>query len=733
MLLALLMAATAVAGHPLADAGTLRGRVTSAAGEPLAEARVEVVEAHRHATTDRDGRYQLANLPAGVYNVSVALVGYRPVVRRVTIADTDMTLDVALTPSVVELSALQVTASPVATAAINSPQPIAVVDAEALRTAQRPTLGETLAQLPGLRNWSTGAGIGKPLIRGLGSNRVLVLADGQRVDGQQWGDEHGPNIGTEGAERIEVIRGPASVLYGSDALGGVVNVVLPPLPDAIGQRGFVRGRLSAGYGTNREAPDGGLSLEGASGAFGFRGHANALRSDDLRTPEGLLANSGYRMAGGSMAVGTRGGWGSAVLEYAGRNERVEIHEDPEEEPDFTGYQRIADDRLLGTLKIPVSGSSRLEFKTGWERNHRREFEAADEDEVELGLRSTTVSGRAHLHHVLGSLGGILGVAAQQNRVRTYGEEVLVPESDATDVGVYLFEQAEAGRWSLSFGLRYDYRRLEVQEEDELGVEAQARTWGAVTGNAGAVFRANESVALVANLGRGFRAPSSFELFADGVHEGTVRYERGDPALRNETSFNTDLALRITTGRVSAELGGFHNRISNYIYPDPTGAFDAESGYQVYDITQGDATLTGFEASAELHPTDALHVRLGGDYVRGQNTTLGTPLPFMPPFRLTAGVRWEGAGRGTITDPYLDLSGETNARQTRLDADDFAPDGYALVHLGAGATVAMGQTPLTVDLQVRNLFDTAYTGFLSRYKTYALDPGRNVVLRMTLSF
>jgi len=723
---------TALAVLP-ADAGTLRGRVTGPAGEPLTDARVEVVEVHRHGTTDAAGRYAVGNLPAGLYTVSFSLVGFRPVVRRVTISDADVTLDVTLTRSVVEIEALQVTASPIATSVVMAPQPMTVVDSGALRTGQRPTLGETLGSLPGLRNWSTGAGIGKPLIRGLGSNRVLVLADGQRVDGQQWGDEHGPNIGTEDAERIEVIRGPASVLYGSDALGGVVNVVAPALPDAIDRRGFVRGQLAAGYGSNRSAPEGGVRLEGARGSLGFRGAFNGLRSNDIQTPAGILANSGYEMYGGSGAVGVRGGWGSVAIEYAGRSERVEIHEDPEEAPDFTGFQRIADDRVKTTLNLPVSGTSRMEVIGGWERNNRREFEAADESEVGLGLLSTTLTGNLHLHHVVGPFRGIAGMSALRNEFEKYGEETLIPNSTANNLGAYFFEQAEAGRWHFSFGVRYDYRKLDVEGDDELEVEAQTRDWSSLTGNLGALFRLSEPVAMVLNVGRGYRAPSTFELFSNGVHEGTVRFERGEPTLRNETSLNTDLALRVQAGRVTAEIGGFHNRITDYIYPDPTGLTDPESGYQIYDFTQGDATLTGFEASAEVHPVDAVHLRVGGDYVRGQNTRLDQPLPFMPPFRLSYGIRWEGKGTGVLAAAYLDLGGETNSEQSRLDPEDFAPPGYTLLHLGAGTTIQLGGTSLGVDLQVRNLFDTEYASFLSRYKLYAPDPGRNVVLKATVGF
>jgi iron complex outermembrane recepter protein len=248
-----------------------------------------------------------------------------------------------------------------------------------------------------------------------------------------------------------------------------------------------------------------------------------------------------------------------------------------------------------------------------------------------------------------------------------------------------------------------------------------------------LYRVAEPVALVFNLGRGYRAPTAFDLFSNGVHEGTVRFERGDPTLKNETSVNTDLALRVQTGDLSAELGGFVNYVDSFIFPDPTGEIDPESGFQIFDITQGDARLTGFEAAMEYHATQWLHLRGTADYTRGQNTSTDTPLPFIPPFRATYSVKLEGGHEGRFQHPYFSIGGESNASQGNLDPEDFAPAGYTLVNLGAGFVVPMGERAVALDLQLRNAFDKEYASFLSRYKTYALDPGRNIVVRVSADF
>lgn len=714
----------------------LSGRVTDSTGAPVAGAQITIQEASRAVRTDANGHYRLANIPEGTWGVSFTAVGYRPTVLRVTIRGGDVVRDVVLAPSFVELAPIQVTATPLATSALDSPQPLSVLQGDALTAAQAPSLGAVLDGLPGLRNFSTGSGIAKPVIRGLTGNRVLILDNGQRLETQQWGDEHAPNVETATAERIEVIRGPASVLFGSDALGGVINVIQRDLPDAIDRPGFVRGTLSGGYSSNGEMPDGALLVEGATGTVGFRGTLSGRTAGDLSTPDGALFNSGLDMLGGSAALGTRGGWGSLTATVTGRNERVEIHEDPEEEPDATKFQRIAATRALVTGNLSL-GSSRLEVDLGYERNRRREFESSEaetEGEIELGLLSTNYLANIHLHRAQrGRSAGVIGVQVMRTDFSKFGEETLIPNSSTDNVGVYAFEQLDFDRLQLSLGARYDYRALDNEADDDLELAAGERTWNSLTGNAGLSYRLAEPVALVVNVGRGFRAPSPFELFSNGVHEGTVRFEVGDPNLETESSLNTDVALRVQSRKLQAEVGVFANFVRNYIYPRPTGAVDEESGFQVFDIVQGNARLTGVEAAFEYHASPTLHLRGGLDYTRGQNTTADQPLAFVAPLRVSYGARLEAPSGRTFILPHLSVNAETNARQTRLDPDDVGPAGYTLVNVGAGVGMMAGVQLVRLDLQVRNLFDTTYRAFLSRYKTYADDPGRNLIVRLSTTF
>ena len=710
---------------------SLAGRVADTAGVPIAGVRVQLVELGRTYATGADGRYRFTALPPGTYTASFSRIGRSPEARRVTLGDGPRLVDVAMREARVQLAPVQVTASTAATRAQDSPQPVAVLEGAELRTAQGAALGETLEQVPGVRSLSMTTGIGKPVIRGMTHYRVVTLDNGQRSETQAWGHDHSPNVETATAERVEVIKGPASVLYGSDALGGVINVVAPPVPDALDVPGFVRGRVGTVYSHNVRGTDGTLALEGAAGGLGARASVVARTSGDMRTPAGVLANTNNRAVSTEGAVGYRGGWGAVTARYTGRDERIEIFDDPAHNPGYTGYQRIGTHRASAEASVPV-GRARLQLNGGYEQNLRREFAGLDAPRPDLGLFVRNWTGFAHLHHApAGPVAGTIGVSAMTSRFANRGSETLIPDSDTRTAAVYAFEQAELGRWRATAGARYDWRTLATSGNAEIGIPAQDREFGALTGSAGLLYRLTGPVALVANVARGFRAPAAPDLFANGFHEGTRAFERGDPALGVETSLNTELGVRVNAAALTAEATGFVNRVNDYVYLRPFG-----TGGGVFDslqVVQGDARLVGFEGRVAYRPASFVTLQLSGDYVRGQNTAADVPLTFIPPLRVLYGVRFETEGRrGPLHGPYLTATAETNARQTRLDPRDLGPPGYTLVHLGGGFSRPGPRGTLAVDLSLRNALDARYRSFLSRYKEYALGPGRAVVLRVSTS-
>lgn len=622
------------------------------------------------------------------------------------------------------LPTMQVTATAVATDARRIAQPTAQLSGASLRRTQGASLGETLEQIPGVRSLSMTTGIGKPVIRGLTNNRVVTLANGQRTETQQWGHDHSPNVESADAERLEVVKGPASVLYGSDALGGVVNVVRRALPRAESDAIMLRGRVSMAYNSANQAPSATLVGEGARGALGWRLSGTGRRASDLRTPAGPVYNTGNLTGYLEGATGWRGETRDIEVTASTRDETIRIADDPITAPGYDGRQRIRTHRV--TMEGNLRGhGQRLQVQAGWEENRRAEFDNAITEQVTLGLASRTMTGFAHWHHApWRGLTGVIGTALQQTQFNTFGRQTLIPDSRTGTIGLYALEQTIIGDWSLSAGARHDWRSLSTPGNAVLGLAATSRQFNAMTGTLGAVYRAESPLSLAVNVARGFRAPSASDLFANGFHEGTRAFEIGRADLRVESSLNTDLGLRLRTSRASGELTGYVNRIRDYIYLAPVGmpgrALDS------LQVRQGNARLVGAEAALAVAVGHGITVQSTADAVRASNTTDGSALPFVPPFRATSSVRWDEQGPGRS----LSLTGEWNARQTRVFRDDFAPAAWTALHASAGFSRLTPRGLVHVDVSVRNLLDARYRDFMSRYKEFAQAAGRTLVVRLS---
>lgn len=719
-----------------AQAPALAGRVVDAAGAGLAEARVRLLELERETETDAEGRFRFGSVAPGRWQLRVVRIGHRPATLSIEVAAASRTdLLVRLDRLPVELAALQVTATVLPTSVLDAPQAVATLDSSALRRARAPSLGETLGQVPGTHNSSTGPGIGRPVVRGLTGNRVLVVADGQRMEFQQWGEEHAPSLEVQDAAAVEIVRGPASVLYGSDALGGVVNVIPRALPEAPAGQTLTRGRAWIGFGSNNTALDLSGALEGARGRLGWRAFLGGQRGGDLVTPAGPLANSGYGTWAASLAAGLRGESRRGQVLLSRKEERFEVAEDPEVDPDYTGYQRVATTRVRAEAALPAA-RHRLDVAAGVESNRRREFASAADPNVTTGLAAdlVTLDGR-FLHAAIGPLEGAIGGSFSRLAFRASGAEPFLPDYAWWNAALYAFEQVRIGPAAFALGARVDRRQLDVQASAPLKVAARRLGWTAVSGNAGVSVRLAAGVALVANLGRGFRAPQAPELFANGVHAGTLAYEIGNPDLGVERSWNVDGGLRLASASLVAELNLFRNAVDGFIYYRPTGEREPRTGLEIFRFTQGRALLRGFEASLTWFPMPELQVSFGADQVRGDNRSLGVPLPLMPPLRGLYGAEYTGIdlpGLPGVT-ASVGVRGESMGRQRRPDPQEFVPDGFTRLDLEASVAIPGPRGLIGVDLGLRNIGNAHYARPLDRFKSFAADRARHLAIRVGMPF
>src|SRR6266480_3696862 len=447
----------------LQPADTITGRVVDVGGQPVASAIIEVTELGRSVTTTDAGEFRIALAP-GRYTLAVRRSGFAPAVREIAVPG-QTTLEILLTPSALRLEPVTVTASRQPLAVQTSPLPASALSGDELRQAQGVSLAHVVEALPGVRTISTGAQIGKPVIRGFSGPRVLVLENGSRLEDYSWSDEDGPSVETAFVRRVELIRGPASVLYGSDALGGVINVIPDELPDAAGGPGLMRTGFTLSAASNNIEVGAGARVEGARGNFGWRVNAIGRGSGNLHTPVGELDNTGFGAFNGEGAAGWRWSSGSSlgirVVHYGGEFKLLEANAPPGE----TGgpERKAGDERLQITGQHPF-GTWRLETKAQLQRHSL--IEVADDtsgtESEQFNLQLQTGSLDLLLHHG----GTTFGITTVGQHNDASGREPIVPDASTISGAAFAFEQwtpaSAGGRWTFLAGLCADSLRLSVE-------------------------------------------------------------------------------------------------------------------------------------------------------------------------------------------------------------------------------------------------------------------------------
>ena len=632
----------------------------------------------------------------------------------------------------------------------HSTAPISVVTGKELRQTTATNVIDAVAKQPGMAQISTGGGISKPVIRGLGYNRIIVMHEGVRQEGQQWGDEHGVEVDGQNVGSVEILKGPASLMYGSDAMAGVLILHGTPSP----LDGEVRANVSTEYQTNN-----GLfaySLNGAGNHGGFVWDARF--SDKMAHAyknkyDGYVPGSQFRERAGRLMLGLEKKWGHSRLAWTCYHLTPSIIEgerdedtgalERSEEYGVKTYQKTLPFQQVKHYKAVWDNSLNLSAGTlkaivGYQQNRRQEFEeSADEYELYFKLHTVTYDVK-YLTHEFDGWKLAVGVNGMWQQSKNLGEETLIPEYRLFDIGGYATASKTLDRWTMNGGLRYDHRHLDFH----------SRNFSGVTGSVGAVWNATEHMNVRMNLARGFRAPNMSELGSDGVHEGTVRYEQGNARLDAEYSWQADLGVDFESHYVSAQLALFANRIENYIFAKRINVV-MEEGYNTYEYTQGDARLLGFEAGVDVHPIHSLHIGNTFSYVNARQ--LNQPeetrhLPFTPAPRWTSEVKYELTHHGKVlNNAYVALGLECFLRQNHYykeDQTETATPSYTLLNLSAGSDLIIGKKKVAeLYLTAENLFNRAYQSHLSRLKYTDINSvtgrmgvynmGRNVVMKVVI--
>jgi len=618
-------------------------------------------------------------------------------------------------------------------------QNVMKVEHESIKSLQQKgmtTLIEGLATIPGVAQVSTGTSIGKPVIRGLSGNRVLVYSQGVRIENQQFGDEHGLGLNDAGIESVEVIKGPASLLYGSDALGGVLYFN----PEKFANEGTFKTNFSQKFFSNTLGSNSTLGLKTSTENWKFLARGSYNTHSDYKIADGdRVTNTRYQESDFKTGIGYSNSKFSSTLRYNFNKLDLGIPETGIGEQTTTKQtafpKQSVFNHLLSLNNIFFFEKSKLDVDLGYIDNDRSEFEDSNIAGLHMQLKTFNYDAKYHLPKY-GKFESILGIQGMHQTNANSGEEYLIPDASTNDFGVFGTGNYEWKSNVVQAGLRFDNRNISTTAHgisgEEGSFEALDKSYNSFNASLGYKTNLAKDLSLRLNVASGFRSPNLAELTSNGVHEGTNRYEIGNANLKTEQNVQTDLNLEYKSSHVEFFANGFYNHINNYIYTSPTGKIIDDNA--VFDYIQNDAKLFGGEIGLHFHPhpLDWLHYETSFETVTGKKQD-GDYLPLIPANNWNNTIRTEFKIKNWLEDGFATLNVSTTFNQDNVSGFETKSNGYTLLNLGLGGKVKLGRTVFDINLNGNNLLNKSYIAHLSRLKTDGIpNIGRNIVLGLNFN-
>lgn len=769
LLIGLPIAATRAVGQKKDCDCQLKGRITDQDTRlPIAGAVVYLKGFNKATTSDSLGNYQFLHLCQGNYILVCRLVGYKEKKFPINLSHAHEQ-DLSLTDDDVHLQDVVISAQK-----IESPtQAQTTLSGAMLDQTRGQTLGEALKAVTGLTSLQTGSTISKPIIHGMHSNRILILNNGVRQEGQQWGAEHAPEIDPFVAQKITVLKGAAGVRFGSDAIGGVILVEPALLPDTAGISGEVN---VAGFSNGRQGVVA-STLQGGIKAwkgFGWRAQGTFKRGGDVSTSRYNLLNTGVLEHNFSLTTGYRKGrWGTEfylsqfatkIGIFAGSHigsttdlqlaiERgTPLSDYTPTKPTYTvdrPYQDVSHNLLkLKSYWRPQAGE-KLTLTLSRQYNYRAEYDVTRRNvgysqRFELiTLMSDLVWEHKPVFQYVSGMIGLTGIYQQNistgDLKQPLTKTVFLPNFETFTGGTFVIERLVKEQWELEVGLRYDWRQYRVFQKDvalasDTKVNLLEKHYQNGSGTAGVLYHFSEKLNLRMQAASAWRAPMVNELYSDGVHHGAAAYEQGDATLQSEIAYNFSLTTEYSGKWLAAELHLYHNNIQNYIYLQPQDSLKltVRGAFPYYKYRQTDATFRGFDASATMLISRALSLTSKYAFLRVRDVQNDQYLVWIPANRLENTLKYTFKKH----DTFVSLGHLFVAQQTRVEPNsDFAPppSAYWLWNLQAGTTLPVGKKALHLGLSVNNLLNVSYREYLNRFRYFSDDMGRNVSVRLKYPF
>ena len=764
---------------------TLSGEVTAAnTGLPLQGATIYIPDLKAGTTSDANGNYTLHNIPAGTYLVQAGFVGYKNNIKTISL-NGNTAANFVMEISIVEENEIVVTGSSKATTIKRNPIPIVSINKEYLQQNLSTNIIDAIARVPGVNAVTTGPNISKPFIRGLGFNRILTLYDGVRQEGQQWGDEHGIEVDQNTVDKVEIVKGPASLIYGSDAEAGVVNLIpANPPPD-----GKTIGDISGEYQTNNGLMAGSAMMAGNKNSINWMGRASFKTATNYQNKiDGRVFNTGFRELDFSGSAGINRSWGYSHLGLSTFNDLQEIPDGSRDSAtrkftkqiteDDTIRPIVSDEELKSYKITPLHqhiqhyriysansftlGKGSLGINLAYQKSIRQEFSHPQIAVPGLDLALNTFSYDAKYYfpekNGWGVTAGVNGM--YQNNNVTKGTEFVIPSYKQFDIGPFIFVKKSMDKLEVAGGLRYDTRQFNnsalytkpdpvtgfdkpVYGIDTVGADnpfyTYNHTFAGMSGSLGLSYRFSDHFACKANVGRGYRSPNISEISANGVHPGTNSFQKGNLNFKPEFNWQEDIGLNYNSQHITIDASIFDNNIQNYIYNQKVSSSVGQNTViDTFQFQAAKAHLYGGELSIDIHPHpwDWLHFENSLSIVYGNNKGVNGQgklsdsakyLPFIPPLHTYSELRANiKKVSSSIVNAFVKVQLEYYAPQNRayLEFDTETPTpGYSLFNAGFGADITNGKGKTLFSLTAigDNLFDVAYQSHLNRLKYFEPYP------------
>jgi iron complex outermembrane recepter protein len=720
---------------------SLKGKITDQDSIPLEGATITIPEINKGTVSDKNGNYELQNLPNGKIMVQYSFIGYSTKIETLIASGSPLVVNVQLHTTSIESEEIVVTGGYNSTQHENAVK-IDVLKLNPLETKVTPNFAEVLTKVPGVDMISKGSGVSKPVIRGLSMNDILILNNGVRFENYQYSSHHPLGIDEFGIEDIEIIKGPASLLYGSDAIGGVINFIKEkPAP-----QNSLAGDYNVQLFSNSLGMANNLGIKAASGNF-FGG----IRA-------GLKSNADYLMGGGNFvpnsrsqeySVKTNAGYtgkaGTFKLFYDYNKQNLGLVEDePVEQIDQRGrnckifYQQLNTHILSSQNKVYL-GNLKMDINSAYQNTELIHFGEVNVYEIQMKLATLTYETKLYLPSDANSeyIIGLQGTN-QVNTNLNDRETKLLPDATTNNYSAFgLLQRTFFDKLKIQTGIRYDHKTMvskAIGSVEDLATYRAAldKIFGSLSGSLGATYSFSEKLLLRANLATAYRTPNLAELTSNGQHE--TRYEVGDENLVPEKSYEADLSLHYHIDNITFDIAGFYNGINQYIFISPTGD-TAVSGIPVYKYKQQNSTLMGGEAGIHIHPAkiEWLHIETTFSSVIGKQQN-GDYLPFIPAHKLNFELRAEKEKLWFMNKAFVSANSHSAFDQNDVAPDETATSGYTLFDVSTGCNIMAGKQRLVVTLSANNVFDKKYVDHLSTLKEVNMfNPGRNIAFSVSVPF